>query len=135
MIDLMMEIYRAFREDEELSPHIESISFFDYPNANEITRPIIVIDDLTTPIPTDFADDDYLSHTYIYQIDLFIKQNNNENGRLLSSRLILRIQKIMWEQLGFHVSMSGKPDYLKDFNLFRTTISFSGKKYNREMEQ
>lgn len=135
MTDLMMEMYTAFTNDSEISEHVKSIRFFDYPNANDVVNPIIVIDDLTTPIPTDYADNDYLSQINIYQIDLFIKQNNTTNGRLLSNSLILRIQRIMWEQFGFHVSMSGKPEYIKDFNLFRTTISFTGKNYNREMEQ
>ena len=133
MIDLMMEVYRAFRNDEELSPHIESISFFDYPNANEITRPIIVIDDLTTPIPTDFADDDYLSFINLIQIDVFVKQSDNENGRLLINKLMIRIQRIMWDKFNFHVNMSSKPEYIKDFNLFRSTVTFKGKFYNREI--
>lgn len=129
MRDLMMEMYTAFMNDELLSEHIESIRFFDYPNANDVTEPIIVIDDLSTPIPSDFGDNDYLSHQFIYQVDLFIKQNESINGRLLSTRLIQRVQRIMWDEFNFHVSMSGKPDYLKDFNLFRTTISFKGKIY------
>lgn len=129
MRDLMMEMYTAFMNDELLSEHIESIRFFDYPNANDVTEPIIVIDDLSTPIPGDFGDNDYLSHQFIYQVDLFIKQNESINGRLLSTRLIQRVQRIMWDEFNFHVSMSGKPDYLKDFNLFRTTISFKGKIY------
>ena len=129
MRDLMMEMYTAFNADDLLAEHIQDIKFFDYPNANDINVPIIVIDDLTTPIPGDFADNDYLSHQYIYQIDIFVKQNNSVNGRLLSNRLILRVQEIMWNEFGFHITSAGKPDYLKDFNLYRSTVSFTGKIY------
>lgn len=135
MRDLMMEIYDALKADEEISQHVKLIRFFDYPNANEVKEPIIVIDDLSTPIPSDFADDDNLTYQYIYQVDLFIKQNSNNNGRLLSNRLILRIQRIMYEQFRFTVNTSGKPEYIKDFNLYRQTLSFTGKKYKSEMEQ
>jgi hypothetical protein len=135
MADLMMGMYEAFKNDPELSQHVKIIKFFDYPNANDIKDPIIVIDDLTTPIPQDFADNDYLSHQFIFQVDLFVKQNTGINGRLLSSRLILRVQRIMWEVFGFSVNMSGKPEYLKDFNLYHQTITFTGKKYINEMEQ
>ena len=131
----MMEIYDALKADEEISQHVKLIRFFDYPNANEVKEPIIVIDDLSTPIPSDFADDDNLTYQYIYQVDLFIKQNSNNNGRLLSNRLILRIQRIMREQFSFSVNSSGKPEYIKDFNLYRSTLSFTGKKYKSEMEQ
>lgn len=133
MRDLMMEFYDVFNNDPVVSQHVSSIRFSDYPNANDITTPVIVIDDLSTPIPGDFADDDNLTYQYIYQIDLFVKQSN-ENGRLLSNRLILRIQRIMREQFDFKVNMSGKPDYNKEFNFFKSTVSFTGKKYKEEME-
>ncbi|OIJ29048.1 hypothetical protein [Staphylococcus sp. LCT-H4] len=135
MRDLMMEMYEAFKADKELSEHVKDIRFFDYPNANAVKEPVIVIDDLTTPIPGDFADDDNLTYQYLYQIDLFVKQNSNVNGRLLSNRLIYRIQRIMYEQFRFTVNSSGKPEYLKEFNLYRSTLSFTGKIYREEMEQ
>ena len=135
MRDLMMEMYEAFKADKELSEHVKDIRFFTYPNANDVKAPVIVIDDLTTPIPGDFADDDYLTYQYLYQIDLFVKQNSNVNGRLLSNRLIYRIQRIMYEQFRFTVNSSGKPEYISDFNLYRSTLSFTGKIYREEQEQ
>ncbi|WP_440863886.1 hypothetical protein [Staphylococcus shinii] len=135
MRDLMMEMYEAFKADKELSEHVKDIRFFTYPNANDVKAPVIVIDDLTTPIPGDFADDDYLTYQYLYQIDLFVKQNSNVNGRLLSNRLIYRIQRIMYEQFRFTVNSSGKPEYISDFNLYRSTLSFTGKIYIEEQEQ
>lgn len=133
MRDLMMEFYNAFKNDSLLSEHVSSIRFSDYPNANDITSPVIVIDDLTTPIPSDFADNENLTHQFIYQIDLFVKQSS-ANGRLLINRLILRVQEIMLKQFSFVVNMAGKPDYNKEFNLFRSSVSFTAKKYNKEME-
>lgn len=135
MRDLMMEMYEAFKADKELSEHVKEIRFFTYPNANDVKAPVIVIDDLTTPIPKDFADDDNLTYQYLYQIDLFVKQNSNVNGRLLSNRLIYRIQRIMYEQFRFTVNSSGKPEYISDFNLYRSTLSFTGKIYIEEQEQ
>lgn len=135
MRDLMMEMYEAFKADSELSEHVKEIRFFTYPNANDVKAPVIVIDDLTTPIPGDFADDDYLTYQYLYQIDLFVKQNSNVNSRLLSNRLIYRIQRIMYEQFRFTVNSSGKPEYISDFNLYRSTLSFTGKIYIEEQEQ
>lgn len=135
MRDLMMEMYTAFKADEELSQYVKDIRFFEYPNANAVSNPTIVIDDLTTPIPKDFADDDNLTYQYIYQIDLFVKQNSNVNGRLLSNRLIYRIQRIMYEKFRFTVNSSGKPEYIQDFKLYRSTLSFTGKIYKEEQEQ
>ena len=129
MTDIMMTMYDAFNSDPELKKHVTSIKFFDYPNANDIKDCVIVIDDLTVPIPGDFADNDNLTHRFIYQVDLFLKPNTNTNGRLLSSRLILRIQRIMQQEFNFYVSASGKPEYSKEHNLFQQTVSFTGKRY------
>lgn len=135
MPDMMMEIYNALKNNAQIADNVKVIKFFDYPNANEVKEPIIVIDDLSTPIPSDFADDDNLTYQYIYQIDVFVKNAPNINARLLSSGLVLSIQSVMWNEFKFGVNSSGKPEYIKDFNLYRQTLSFTGKIYKTETEQ
>lgn len=137
MNDLMMDFYNAFIKDEELSRYIDSnsIKFFEYPNANSIKNVIIVIDELTAPIPRDYADNNNLTYEFAYQIDVFVKNDSNKSGRLLSNRLILRVQKILWEVFGFGEFDSSKPEYMSDFSLFRQTKKFKGKQYKREMER
>ncbi|MCG2355698.1 hypothetical protein K4S27_11205 [Staphylococcus epidermidis] len=137
MKDLMMTFYNALINDPEIKQYVskENIKFYDYPNANEIKDVVIVIDDLMSPLPSDYADNDNLTYEFLYQIDVFVKQNKNTNGRLLSSRLILRVQRILWEQFGFGEMSSNKPEYIKDFNIYRQSKTFNGKQYYKEMEQ
>lgn len=137
MQDLMMNFYNALINDPEINQYVskENIKFFDYPNANEIKDVVIVIDDLMSPLPSDYADNDNLTYEFLYQIDVFVKQNKNTNGRLLSNRLILRVQRILWEQFGFGEMSSNKPEYIKDFNIYRQSKTFNGKQYYKEMEQ
>lgn len=137
MQDLMMNFYNALINDPEINQYIskENIKFFDYPNANEIKDVVIVIDDLMSPLPSDYADNDNLTYEFLYQIDVFVKQNKKTNGRLLSNRLILRVQRILWEQFGFGEMSSNKPEYIKDFNIYRQSKTFNGKQYYKEMEQ
>lgn len=131
MRDLMTDMYNAFLKDDVLSQHVgkQSIKFINYPNANDIKDTMIVIDDLQSPIPSDYADDDNLTYEYAYQVDVFVKQNSNTNSRLLCERLILRVQRIMWQEFGFGEISSPQPSYDEEHALYRRTKVFKGKQY------
>ena len=131
MDDIIMKIYEALINNEEIMKLVSknNIKFFDYPNAQEIKDIVIVIDPLDTPKPDDFADNDNLTYEYLYQIDVFVKQNQGVNGRVLSDRLVFLIQRIMWEVLGFGETSSIKPEYIKEFNIYRQAKRFEGKQY------
>ena len=131
MEDITMKIYEAITDNKEIMSHVpkNNIKFFDYPNAQEIKDVVIVIDPLDTPTPSDYADNDNLTYEYFYQIDVFVKQKNGVNARVLSDRLVFLLQRIMWEELGFGETSSMKPEYIKDFNLYRQAKRFEGKQY------
>ena len=131
MEDITTKIYDAIINNEEIMKHVpkNNIKFFDYPNAQEIKDIVIVIDPLDTPKPDDFADNDNLTYEYLYQIDVFVKQNQGVNGRVLSDRLVFLIQRIMWEVLGFGETSSIKPEYIKGFSIYRQAKRFEGKQY------
>lgn len=126
-----MKIYEALINNEEIMKLVtkNNIKFFDYPNAQEIKDIVIVIDPLDTPKPNDFADNDNLTYEYLYQIDVFVKQDKGINGRVLSDRLVFLIQRMMWEVLGFGETSSIKPEYIKEFNIYRQAKRFEGKQY------
>lgn len=126
-----MKIYEAIIDNKEIMNHVQknNIKFFDYPNAQEIKDVVIVIDPLDTPTPTDFGDNDNLTYEYFYQIDVFVKQKQGVNGRVLSDRLVFLIKRIMWEVLGFGETSSIKPEYIKEFSIYRQAKRFEGKQY------
>lgn len=131
MEDITMKIYEAITDNKEIMSHVpkNNIKFFDYPNAQEIKDVVIVIDPLDTPTPSDYGDNDNLTYEYFYQIDVFVKQKQGVNGRVLSDRLVFLLQRIMWEELGFGEASSMKPEYIKGFNIYRQTKRFEGKQY------
>lgn len=126
-----MKIYEAIIDNEEIMEYVQknNIKFFDYPNAQEIKDVVIVIDPLDTPTPTDYGDNDNLTYEHFYQIDVFVKQKQEVNGRVLSDRLIFLLQRMMWEVLGFGETSSIKPEYIKEFNIYRQAKRFEGKQY------
>lgn len=126
-----MKIYEAIIDNEEIMEYVQknNIKFFDYPNAQEIKDVVIVIAPLDTPTPTDYGDNDNLTYEHFYQIDVFVKQKQGVNGRVLSDRLIFLLQRMMWEVLGFGETSSIKPEYIKEFNIYRQAKRFEGKQY------
>ncbi|KRG09889.1 MAG: hypothetical protein L0L52_01150 [Staphylococcus equorum] len=132
MTDLFIEIHNALLDDPVISKHFRNgdIEFLIHPNANDISQNVIVIDEVFSPVMSDFADDNPLTYEYLLQIDVFVKQQNNQvNGSLLSRELILCVSKIMWEQFGFGEFNSFKPEYYPDFKLYQTSKQYRGKKY------
>ncbi len=137
MRDVTMEMYEALLADTELMKHIEkkNIKFQDYPNAQEITDTAIIIDPLIAPNPTDYADNENLTYEYLYQIDVFVKQNKNVKGRSLCEWLILRVQKVLRSNGFIDTGTGVKPEFNKEFSLHRQTKRFERKIYTEEMEQ
>lgn len=137
MRDMTMEIYNALLSDTELMKHVDKkdIKFQDYPNAQEITDTAIIIDPLISPNPSDYADNDNLTYEFLYQVDVFVKQNKGVKGRLLCERLILRVQQVLRSNGLLDTGTGVKPDWDKENSLHRQTKRFEGKIYKEEMEQ
>ncbi|WP_239724558.1 hypothetical protein [Mammaliicoccus sp. A-M4] len=137
MRDVTMDIYNALLADTEIMKHVDKkdIKFQDYPNAQSIETTAIVIDPLISPNPSDYADNENLTYEYLYQIDVFVKQNKGVSGRLLCERLILRVQKVLRSNGLLDTGTGVRPDWDKDFKLHRQTKRFEGKIYKEEMEQ
>ncbi|EGQ3068539.1 hypothetical protein I0P04_001892 [Staphylococcus pseudintermedius] len=138
MKDLLTEIYEALSNDEVISKHLKqnNIKFFDYPNANNVKSNVIVIDEIISPSLKTYADNNPLFYEYVIQIDVFSKQNSNDvNASLIAREVILRVSKIMWQQFKFAEFNTMQPEFIKDYNLYRQSKQFKGRKYIKEMEQ
>lgn len=134
MKDIMMQMYESFIQDPLLYQYIDkqSVKFYEYPNANTINRAVIVIDELYSPTPSAYGDDNVIAYDVSYQVDIFFKPNKNENGRLLSNKLIMHIQDILRENVQLYEISSSKPEYISDFSLYRQSKQFIGTQYKNE---
>ena len=137
MRDVTMDIYNALLADTELMKHVDKkdIKFQDYPNAQDIVNTAIIIDPLISPNPSDYADNENLTYEFLYQVDVFVKQNKGVNGRSLCEWLILRVQQVLRSNGFLDTGTGVKPDWDKENRLHRQTKRFEGKIYKEEMEQ
>lgn len=124
-----MKIYEAIIDNKEIMNHVQknNIKFFDYPNAQEIKDVVIVIDPLGQDTPTNFGDDFPIIFEDLYQIDVFVKQRTNLNARLIAKDITFEIAKTLRMINIYDTGGSIKPEYIKDFNIYRQTKRFEAK--------
>ncbi|MBO1513260.1 hypothetical protein [Metabacillus bambusae] len=99
------------------------IKFYEYPSTGDLSGPYIIIDPLDTPIPSDYADNKWLTEDYLYQIEVWSKTLSDTQA------IAKQIRKIMWDTLGFANYGGGVDEWDKDLNIFRDARRYRGKAY------
>lgn len=123
---MLFEIDNALRQDSYISKHVdERIKAYQYPKASDLHAPHIIIDPLDVPIPSDFADDVWLTNDFIYQIEAW------SYDYAITKELSHRIRLVMWS-LGFGQA-DGMDEYDKDFNIYRDARRYRGKAYRKDL--
>ena len=112
-MDPLTDIYNALIKDAYIKEKtLGRIKFYEYPSTGDITGPYIVIDPLSPPLPQDYGDDEPISESYIYQIDVWTK------NRLITKELAKRVSEIMLN-LGYGYFAGGVDEYDKETGIFR----------------
>ncbi|MRX70847.1 hypothetical protein GJU40_01530 [Bacillus lacus] len=121
---MIYKIHEAFIADPLIASKVgKRIKFYEYPAAGDVSGPIIVIDPIAPPIPTDYADNDWLTEEYLFQIEVWSKSKTDTDA------IAKRMQRIMWKEIGFGQSGSGVDEWDKDFGIFRDARRYTGKAY------
>lgn len=121
--EVIYTIYERLAADSFINEKVGGrIKFYEYPS-NNFEGTYIVIDPLDTPIPKDYADNEWLTEDFLFQIEVWSKS--------LSERDLVakQIRKIMWEQIGFAQYGGGVDEWEKDLNIYRDARRYRGKKY------
>ena len=120
---MIYKIYDALKVDPLIQEKVGNrIKFYEYPSTGDITGPIIVIDPLDTPIPSDYADNKWLTEDYLYQIEVWSK--SLEDTKMIADR----IRQVMWS-INFGQSGSGVDEWDKDTGIYRDARRYRGKVY------
>src|SRR5690625_2738139 len=123
---MIWDIYSALMADELISEKAgNNIKFYEYPEAKDVKETHIIIDPLSAPKPSDYADDKWLTDDYMYQIDVWSKDLQE------ASLIADRIRRVMW-RLNFRQT-DGIDEYDNDFKIFRDARRYRGKKYRSDI--
>lgn len=127
-MDIMMKIYNTLMEDPYINQQAAGrIKFFEYPSTSNISQPFIIIDSLSPPIDTDFADDEPLLEEYLYQIDVWTK------NRKLTKELARHVKKALRSE-GFYYFAGGVDEYDKETGIYRDARRFRKKVYSEDIK-
>jgi len=125
---MIWDIYSALMADELINEKAgNNIKFYEYPEAKDVKETHIIIDPLDVPKPSDYADNQWLTDDYLFQIDVWSK--NMAERDLIASK----IRRIMW-QLNFS-QIGGMDEYDGDFDVFRDARRYRGKKYVKKLSR
>lgn len=128
MDDVLMIIFNKLMEDPFISEHASGrIKFYDYPETGEVDAPYIVIDPLDAPMPADFADNTWLTHDYMFQIDVWSKD------RQLTRQLSFKIMETLWG-INFTQYGGSGDEWDRETGIFRQARRFRGKIYRELIE-
>lgn len=135
-MDIMMELHDALIADDYIKQKtgfVENgiqkyrIKFFGYPATASVTQPYIIIDSLSPPIDTDFADDEPIIEEYLYQVDVWT------NNRITTKELARRVKEVLREK-SFYYFAGGVDEYDPATKIYRDARRFRTKVYSEDIE-
>lgn len=135
MRDILTDIYNVISIDPIVLNSVEkrNIKFNEYPEVSSIDSPYIIIDEVDDSLPEEYADNDNLALSYLVQVDVYTKVKSGVNARKLRDELSYRISRILKEQLGMTNTSNAKPEYDRDYKLYRSARRYEGVFYREEI--
>jgi len=137
MRDILMDIYNALIADDLIRQEVDvnkHIHFNEYPEVESINETRIIIDETDEPLPEEYADNDNLALSYLIQVDVYTKVKAGTNARTLKDQLSYRIARILKDELNMTNVSNAKPEYDKDFKLYRSAKRYEGTFYREEIK-
>lgn len=123
LVDELTMIYEAFIENPFIYDNaFGRIKYYEYPETGEVNKPYVVIDPLDAPLPSVYADDKWLTHDYMVQIDVWTKE------RQITRQLSTEIAQTMWN-LNFGQYGGGTNEWDKATGIYREARRYRGKIY------
>lgn len=137
MRDLLSDVYTVLSNDEFISQQVDvnkNIKFNEYPEVESINDTYIIIDEVDDPLPREYADDDNLALSYLIQIDVYTKVKPVINARKLRDEISYRISRVLKEKLHMINTSNAKPEYDREFKLYRSARRYEGVFYREEIK-
>lgn len=137
MRDIYMDIYEVLMHDSMIQDHVDTskhIHFDAYPEVEDINETRIVIAQVDDPLPEEYADNNNLALSYLVQIDVYTKVGVGINARRLKDEISYRIQRLLKDELDMTNTSNAKPEYNKEFKLYRSARRYEGVFYREELK-
>lgn len=125
---MIWTIYNTLIADSVINDLVGSrIKFYEYPEPNDVKETHVIIDPLDPPKPGDFADDNWLTEDYLFQIDVWSKDMDERD--IIANK----IQHLMW-QLNFR-QIGGMDEHDGDYDIYRDARRYRGKAYRKDFNR
>jgi hypothetical protein len=127
---MLDSIYSVLKTSSLIQQKVESrIKFYEYPPTETVQGVYIVIDPLDTPRPGDYADNEWLTDEYFYQIDVWSK------SRIDTKEIAKEVRNILRKELGFSQYGTGVDEWDRETGIYRDARRYRGKDYLLTQEE
>ena len=122
MKDYLKEnVYDALTAREEITSQVGTrIKFYEYPSPRGLSGPVIIIDPLDVPLPSEFADNRFLYWDVLFQVDVWSYE------RLATASLMQNVTLALWEE-GLLPAGGVVDEWDRETGVFRQATRFRGK--------
>lgn len=120
--DMLETIAEKISENETIKEHCDGrIKLYEAPETMEKDgKPFIIIDPLTTPLPTSFASDTELAYEFTYQID--VQSSNRKLTKLIQNEVYQQMK-----QIDFFILPGGLDEYFEETKRFVDARRYRGR--------
>ena len=130
-MDVLETVYNALKSDSFISKEVGNrIKYYEYPASGGNISPTIVLEEVGPPMPSDYADNNWMTDDFMVHIEVWVK---GRDGRKKRDAIAARIRQIMWDKLGFHQASGMDPEWDEDTNTFRDARRYRGKAYRDDL--
>jgi hypothetical protein len=121
---MIYKVYEVLKTSNLIREKVGNrIKFYEYPPTDKVQGVYIVIDPIDTPRPGDYADNQWLTDEYFYQIDVWSK--NLQDTQAVAKE----VRQIMWTEIGFAQDSTGPDEFDKETGIYRDARRYRGKEY------
>jgi len=135
-MDIMTAVYNVLASDDFVQSTVDvnrDIKYYTYPEIASLLSPYIVIDEPDDALPMEYADNDPMANSYLVEVNVYTVAQTGMNARVLCKTLNDHIKQIIWDELGMYNTSNSKPEYDKDYKIYRRASRYEGAFYNEKI--
>ncbi|OVE34791.1 hypothetical protein CCZ20_24380 [Priestia aryabhattai] len=119
---MIYDVYNALKTSSLINEKVGTrIKFYEYPPTDNMQGVYIVIDPVGSPIPKDYADNQWLTYEYLFQIEVW--SLSLEDTKIIANE----IPKVLRKELGMSQDSVGPDEWDKETNIYRDARRYVGK--------
>jgi hypothetical protein len=119
---MIYDLYNALKTSDLITSKVSEIKFFEFPDTDKVKGIHIIINPVTPPEPTDYADKTYTALEQIFQVDVW-SLNYDDTASIAGE-----VTRVLYKELRAPQNDGMTPEYDSDTGIHRDARRYRFKK-------